>query len=260
MPPELLARMVDELPWVDYIKEEGEPCTHLMSRTGQLVKNRAKLKGIFGGQAGRYFMNETARGACGTMPACDIPDAHRALRDAFERRDAADHRELDALHKGAFLSMNPATCAIEIACWDILGKSLGAPPNSALAGGGPTGELISVRTRQRPRRRPQPCPPSRRPHPAAAGCGWAQVPGVLRRRGRRPSRYPAPSTRGILQDVADSRSEWRAREAIPVLRRGLGARRDLLPRTALVKELPDLIGTKARRSPPSSSPAGPTRP
>ena len=94
MPPELLARLVDELPWVEYIKEEADPCTHLMSRAGELVKNRAKLKGIFGGQAGRYFMNEAARGACGTMPACDIPDAHRALWDAFERGDEASTRRL----------------------------------------------------------------------------------------------------------------------------------------------------------------------
>jgi len=94
MPPELLARMVDELPWVDYIKEEAEPCTHLMSRATALVQNQAKLKGVFGGQAGRYFMNEAARGACGTMPACDIPDAHVALWSAHERGDVAATRQI----------------------------------------------------------------------------------------------------------------------------------------------------------------------
>jgi len=94
MPPELLARMVDELPWVDYIKEEGEPCTHLISRARELARNRGKLKGIFGGQAGRYFMNEAARGACGTMPACDIPDAHAALWAAHERGHQAETRRL----------------------------------------------------------------------------------------------------------------------------------------------------------------------
>jgi 4-hydroxy-tetrahydrodipicolinate synthase len=94
MPPELLARMVDELPWVDYIKEEAEPCTHLISRAMALVQNRAKHKGIFGGQAGRYFMNEVARGICGTMPACDIPDAHVALWSAHERGDVAGTRRI----------------------------------------------------------------------------------------------------------------------------------------------------------------------
>jgi 4-hydroxy-tetrahydrodipicolinate synthase len=94
MPPELLARMVDELPRVDYIKEEADPCTHLMTRAAGLVKNRSKFKGVFGGQAGRYFMNEVARGACGTMPACDIPDAHAALWQAHERGDQAGTRHL----------------------------------------------------------------------------------------------------------------------------------------------------------------------
>lgn len=36
-------------------------------------------------------------------------------------------RVADALEKGAFLAAKQAACAIEIACWDILGKSLGAP-------------------------------------------------------------------------------------------------------------------------------------
>ncbi len=94
LPPELLARMVDELPWVDYIKEEAEPCTHLMSRASELVRNRSKFKGIFGGQGGRFFMNEVARGMCGTMPACDIPDAHCALWAAFERGDLAETRRI----------------------------------------------------------------------------------------------------------------------------------------------------------------------
>lgn len=35
-------------------------------------------------------------------------------------------RVADALEKGVFLAAKQAACAIEIACWDILGKSLGA--------------------------------------------------------------------------------------------------------------------------------------
>jgi 4-hydroxy-tetrahydrodipicolinate synthase len=60
----------------------------------ELVKNKAKLKGIFGGQAGRYIMNEIGRGICGTMPACDIPDAHSALWAAYDRGDLARTRFL----------------------------------------------------------------------------------------------------------------------------------------------------------------------
>ena len=43
-------------------------------------------------------------------------------------------RVADALEKGAYLSLKPAGCAIEIACWDILGKSLGVPVWRLLGG------------------------------------------------------------------------------------------------------------------------------
>ncbi len=43
-------------------------------------------------------------------------------------------RVADALDKGTNLSIKPANCAIEIACWDILGKSLGAPVWRLLGG------------------------------------------------------------------------------------------------------------------------------
>lgn len=39
-----------------------------------------------------------------------------------------------ALEKGVFLSRRAATCAIEVACWDILGKSLGVPLWQLLGG------------------------------------------------------------------------------------------------------------------------------
>jgi galactonate dehydratase len=38
------------------------------------------------------------------------------------------------MFKGLFLEHTPAACAIEIACWDILGKSLGAPLYRLLGG------------------------------------------------------------------------------------------------------------------------------
>jgi len=43
-------------------------------------------------------------------------------------------RVADALDKGTFLTAKEAACAIEIACWDILGKSLGAPVWRLLGG------------------------------------------------------------------------------------------------------------------------------
>ena len=40
-----------------------------------------------GGMAGRYLLNEYERGACGTMPACEITDVHVQLWDALESGD-----------------------------------------------------------------------------------------------------------------------------------------------------------------------------
>jgi 4-hydroxy-tetrahydrodipicolinate synthase len=94
MSPELLARMVDELPWVDYVKEETWPSTHAISRTTELVKNKEKFKGIFGGQGAHHFMNEMARGMVGTMPAGTIPDGHVKMWDAYERGDISEARHL----------------------------------------------------------------------------------------------------------------------------------------------------------------------
>ena len=37
-----------------------------------------------GGMAGRFLMDEHRRGACGTMPACEVTDVHVALWNALE--------------------------------------------------------------------------------------------------------------------------------------------------------------------------------
>ena len=94
MSPDFLARLVDELDGIHYIKEESDPCTHVASRITELVQNKEKLHGIFGGQAGRHLMNELARGVCGTMPACDVPDANAAIWNAWESGDHAEARRL----------------------------------------------------------------------------------------------------------------------------------------------------------------------
>src|SRR5262249_6166082 len=50
-------------------------------------------KGVMGGMAGRFLLDEHARGACGTMPACEAVDAHAAVWAALERGDDARPRE-----------------------------------------------------------------------------------------------------------------------------------------------------------------------
>jgi len=92
MSPEFLARLVREIEWVDYVKEECWPPGHYISAT--LSRCGPKLKGIMGGMAGRYLLDEVRRGSCGTMPACEIADLHVALWEKVEARDAREARKL----------------------------------------------------------------------------------------------------------------------------------------------------------------------
>src|SRR5665811_1245664 len=46
------------------------------------------------GHTGRYLLEEYRRGACGTMPACEVADAHVLVWEALERRDETEARRL----------------------------------------------------------------------------------------------------------------------------------------------------------------------
>jgi dihydrodipicolinate synthase/N-acetylneuraminate lyase len=74
MSPELVTRIVRELPHADWIKEETVPAGHAISY--EIASCGPKLRGVMGGLAGRYVFDEYARGACGTMPACESTDIH----------------------------------------------------------------------------------------------------------------------------------------------------------------------------------------
>jgi 4-hydroxy-tetrahydrodipicolinate synthase len=93
--PELVARMVNELPHVDWIKEETFPPGHAI--TAELRLCGPKLKGIMGGVAGRYLLDEYERGSCGNMPACEMTDVHSAVWNLLDSGDAAKKKEARAL-------------------------------------------------------------------------------------------------------------------------------------------------------------------
>jgi dihydrodipicolinate synthase/N-acetylneuraminate lyase len=92
MAASLLARLVQQIDGVEYIKEETLPAGHVMSDT--LALAGARLKGIMGGMAGRFLLDEFARGACGTMPACELTDVHVAIWNALESGDFSRARAL----------------------------------------------------------------------------------------------------------------------------------------------------------------------
>ena len=92
MSPALLVRIIDSTETVNYVKEECWPAGHYITEVMELAED--KVKGIQGGMGGRYLMDEYARGACGTMPACQICDVHVQLWDFLEAGDVREARGL----------------------------------------------------------------------------------------------------------------------------------------------------------------------
>ncbi len=90
--PALLARLLREIPGVDYLKEETQFAPQVMTQVKALAGDA--LNGMMGGMAGRYLLDEHARGACGTMPACEATDAHVAVWNALESGDEPEARRL----------------------------------------------------------------------------------------------------------------------------------------------------------------------
>ena len=91
----LLARMLREIPGIGYLKEETALAPQVMSS----VRTEAgdALRGVMGGMAGRYLLEEYRRGACGTMPACEVTDVHVLVWNALDRGDEAEARRLHTM-------------------------------------------------------------------------------------------------------------------------------------------------------------------
>lgn len=87
-----VARLLREIDTVLYVKEETATAPQLM--TSILTQAGDACQGVMGGMAGRYLMEEYARGACGTMPACESTDAQVAVWNALESGDIAQARRL----------------------------------------------------------------------------------------------------------------------------------------------------------------------
>ena len=76
-----IARVVAEVPAVRYVKEEAMPCGQRISALLEMreIGDAPDFVGVLGGAGGRYILDELARGALGTMPACELTDIHVAM-------------------------------------------------------------------------------------------------------------------------------------------------------------------------------------
>lgn len=87
-----VAQLVDEIPQIQYIKEERPPGPKHIAEVQGLVGNR--IKTIFGGVAGRFLPEELSRGANGCMPACELADVLARIMERWWAGDQDGAREL----------------------------------------------------------------------------------------------------------------------------------------------------------------------
>lgn len=89
-----VAQLVDDIPQLEYIKEERQPGPKHIAE----VKNALgdKVKAIFGGAAGKFLPDELRRGADGNMPACELGDV---LAKVMELWWAGEEEKARALHR-----------------------------------------------------------------------------------------------------------------------------------------------------------------
>lgn len=86
----IVVEILNAVPQIAYVKEEALPSGARISQL--LAAGVPTLRGVFGGAGGRYITDEIARGAVGTMPACELTEIHAALMAAHARGDRAQVR------------------------------------------------------------------------------------------------------------------------------------------------------------------------
>lgn len=89
---EQIAMLVEQVPQIQYIKEERPPGPRHIAEVHQLLGDR--VKAIFGGFGGRVLPDELRRGANGCMPACEIADLLAKVMELWWQGDEARARDL----------------------------------------------------------------------------------------------------------------------------------------------------------------------
>ena len=82
---EQIAQLAEEVPHIDYVKEERQPGPPHIAEVVQTAGDR--IKTVFGGAGGKVFPAELRRGAMGTMPACQMADLLVKVFDLWQQGD-----------------------------------------------------------------------------------------------------------------------------------------------------------------------------
>ena len=98
---EEVAALVDEIPQIEYVKEERQPGPKHIAEVAGLVSDQVKC--IFGGAGGKFLPDELRRGALGNMPACELADVLTKITELWWDGRAEDAR---AMHRRVLLLIN----------------------------------------------------------------------------------------------------------------------------------------------------------
>lgn len=89
---EQIAALLEDVPQIEYVKEERPPGPKHIAEVHRLVGDRVKT--IFGGAAGKFLPDELRRGANGCMPACEFADLLAKVMEMWWAGDEEGARDL----------------------------------------------------------------------------------------------------------------------------------------------------------------------
>jgi dihydrodipicolinate synthase/N-acetylneuraminate lyase len=92
MTGEQLARLLEDVPHIEYLKEERQPGPKHIGEVHQLLGDRVKT--IFGGAGGKFLPAELNRGSNGNMPACELADVLVKIIELWWDNDQDKARDL----------------------------------------------------------------------------------------------------------------------------------------------------------------------
>lgn len=92
MPLERVAELARAVDGIRYVKEEAPPSGQRITRLTELAGD--SIEAVFGGAGARHVIDELARGAEGTMPACEITELHVAMLGSYRAGNEARARDL----------------------------------------------------------------------------------------------------------------------------------------------------------------------
>jgi dihydrodipicolinate synthase/N-acetylneuraminate lyase len=96
--------IIQKVDGVHYVKEETQFSSHLITQINDLGRALPeRYKGVMGGKACRYLIDEFNRGACGCMPACEIVDVMAKVWNLLE---ANQMEEAESLYEKTLQLLN----------------------------------------------------------------------------------------------------------------------------------------------------------